>query len=378
MGKVVIYLSVVFACVLTGCPEYKFAPSGTLKDSQGNPLDYRIYVSMLPLSPPAVTNFSYFPVNTKFNCIANASDLDRVDVRYYVPPNEENGTPGGWTPWTEGKMSDDVTSGSTASDYHIRWEVSKGEVSPLYGSFTTFQGLEPDGSSVDSVTIKAIADDLNRGNEPPETLGANDPAGTAQSVVKIWEVTLSLSRGGSWSMNNDTPLFRELCAAGGKKLGKVNNGDASTCETTICDGFIDGFYDNIEFKGSIPPEVPDATNNFGFPQVIRGNTRSFNGSTWQANPNITSFESDGTLFGDGSSLSVAAGNTDVNEVFALDTPGVVTTCSNTGLAANVIEVQRRYEFETWCTFDGKVVSRRLSWSDSQDIVRGPDGKWKRK
>jgi hypothetical protein len=333
---------------------------------------------MLPLYPLDVPDFSYFPVNTKFNCLANATDLDRVDVRYYIPPDPENGVTGGWTAWGEGKMSDDVTSGNSAADFHIRWETSQGDVSPLYGRNTTYQGIEPDGSAVDSVAIRAIADDFNRGNEAPEQLGANDPQNNAATTIKIWEVVLTSSRGGQWSPNNNTALDVKLCSAGGKILGKVENGATSTCPSTTCDGAIDGFYDNIEFKGSIPPEVPGAVSGYSFPQLIKGTTKGYNGSSWITTNEHATFVADGaTLPGDSVSYAGATSSSDANEVFAIDTPGLVTTCNNSGLNPAYSKMERRYDFLTYFTYNGVAVSTQYAWSDSQSIERDSNGKWQR-
>ena len=368
----------LISALLSGCPSYRFYPTGNLTDAQGNPLDYEIQASIiLPLSPPQAPSYTYTSVNDTLACWVSASDRDRVDSCLTTDSGQS---------CVEGWMMDEVISGSTPEDYHVIWDASRGDFQPKYGAHVRWQGIDPDGQAVETVTVTATVDDFQRGDEEGHMIGSpGDAAKSVTSSFKVWEVIITGKRSGQMSQYDDMLPQIFGCSFGGGILGPVNHADPSLCSGT-CGMIIDGFYNNIEFKGTIPAAAPGVYTKYEFHQDIQGITTGFKRATqdWEILTDYSTRRPDGgALAGDKDSRSPnGAGGTDRDVVFSRDTPGLPVGCSISGWRSEYSQLKRDYHFWTHVRRvlpdeTEIVVSVEYEWDDDQLLEARPDGTWRR-
>jgi len=363
LNYAVILVLLLSAVALTGCPaEYRYSPTGTLKDANGNPCNYAIQCN---IGFPA-DNY-YVMVNTTCPVTVQASDYDRQDMRLYS-------TTSGWSDWVESLFSDDVTSGTTAADAHISYACSRGVMTTQYGTTGIWAGIPPDGAAVDSVVITATVDDNQTGTETDPRVGSPADAPCTDSVtLRVWEVIITSRTSGNLSPNNDIHPVMYGCFYGGGNLSSNNWGDASACGPEYT---VDGFYKNIEFKGSVPAAVPGAMSEYIFYQQIRGTIKRLQRSNgqWVYSFNQLGFVDDnGALYGDKDTRHNGA---DVDEVFARDCPGQVTGPNNDRDIGLYSEYMRDTEFQTIVKYNDVVASVPYSWDAHIHLV-DDGGHWKR-
>ncbi len=186
---------------------------------------------------------AWVAVNHSISLEATAADIDECRVS----------TDGGvtWGAWKN--YGDDVSSGTTASDYHVIWT---GPGNPdiefpggRYGRSVLYKAGPPGSSGTASITCEAF--DYDRANDSEDTNGDtagspdsgnnSDGSGSDTVDINIWEVEATVSQAGSKSLNNDVadrPLY------GDPKLGWVFPGTPPGCI---------GYHGNTEIKGVIKP-----------------------------------------------------------------------------------------------------------------------------
>lgn len=299
------------------------------------------------------------PINHTLGLTLTASDRDQM---------KDNGV------WTD--YWDDVTSGETAADYHVKWTASEGSFvvagtssDVAYGTTVTY--LAPDymqGMNERNVTITASVDDVNRGND---TLGFNDQAIQVGKGVKVWQIQLTVSQNGNLSPNYDGEAVRP--SAGGGRLGwLVPNNPPQTA----------GYLAGTEIKATVP--IPGRPTGWQFYQQKKGtknlavngvwnNPPSYSSADWQRDiyPDDPAYRDEDTRHPDG------PGGADVGEGFLFDAPGWegAGVNNNGGIVADgLTAVSFDMHYRTWVQLGGVRISNRATWDVAFDL-QAQNGVW---
>lgn len=263
--------------------------------------------------------------------------------------------------------ADDVTSGETASDYHIIWSASAGTMTDPYG--TTAQFIAPDfaaGQGVREINIQAVVDDVNRGADVD---GFDDPALNAAEPVEVFQITLTLDQGSggppnpptSVSPNYDGPAVPEWYGGGqlgwiepGSPPGTTRFGGATQIKGTIAaPGPASGWIWAQDKKGirshtEDPPDGPPVSVvDDNWPNWVPDKGPGGANNEWQdadaRHPNVT--------------------GPDTREIFWLDTPSVGLNPQPGTWVAYHFDM----DYKTWVNGADGRASNELEWEVKFDV-----------
>lgn len=275
--------------------------------------------------------------------------------------------------------ADDVTSGETASDYHIIWSASAGTMTDPYG--TTAQFIAPDfaaGQGVREINIQAVVDDVNRGADVD---AFDDPALNAAEPVNVFQITLTLDQGGapgapptSISPNYSGPPIP--ASGGGGQLGWIEPGNP---------GGSDGYYGSTQIKGTIP--IPGRESGWTWSQDKKGTrthtvTPPGGASTVVVDENFATWvpdirPGDGYQWQDTDARHPNATGPDTREIFLWDAPGVrVGVGNNAGIGPpnNWTDINFDIDYKVWVNGPDGRISNELVYEVFFDLDEGT-GTW---
>jgi len=328
--------------------------------AQPGPEDADEWKDDTPQQVSILTPDSYLPINHEQALLAAAGDWDcyRVGETWY-------------------SYSDDVTSGETETDWHIVWMLaggSDGEIVDPYG--VGGQYLAPDyesGEDMREIVIMAACEDYNRGDD---TFGWNDTnAGTAELLLKVWQVRMEVDQDGSVHDYYDGPSMPDKYGAG--DLGWVEFDDPEDCEH---------YGANTQIRGTIPEEAGE-TEGYQWMQQKRGTSRVWKSgaSDWTYLQNLPTWVMDGDPadydYIDPDSKSPNGTGTPRWLIFFRDCPGQEAGPNNDrgiGPPSNYIILERDMHYRTWVNLDGvtgKRVSNYAEWRLKFQTIED-NGKWK--
>jgi hypothetical protein len=286
-------------------------------------------------------------------------------------------TYGAWSNWVD-CWDDDLTSGFTAENYHVRWEIS-GQDQPAilrnfltyqydepYGPHIIFDSLSPDSMIINEITVKCIIDDYNRnGNQ----IGSpSDAPKELEIPINVWEMSILRRSSGYLSTENDGSIYSFW---GGGVLGELNLGDLN--------GQVNGFYNVCEFVGTVPAGVPShAYSPYLFRQMTKGTIRHRNAATqeWTTIYDEPNFVWNGDHLSDGNDPDTRSPNgtgQDTDKAFAWDVPGINPVEIN-----HLDRYEKNVEFMTGI-FDqnNRAVSFITYWNAGVNIEKDQNNVWHR-
>lgn len=323
IGKRILLTTVVFIFVFVTSSRLSFPAT------QYEWKDYD-RISVHVLSPK---HNSYMPINYFQSLSATAMDPDCQRHKY---DGEE------WSDWYV--IYDEVTSGTTSSDYHMWWTCGIGEIMEDFKYGTHAEYISPDysdGSSIRIACISVYADDFNRGDESPTNRGHDDSQGCDSINLYIWQVTVSARQSGTVSSNYDGERFSVY--AGGDQLGWVEYNNPTDCEQ---------YAGNTELAGSIPsgptwPGPGDYTD-WKWSQFTKGYGRHkvSGGSNWIYDENDSDWTEEALGSYPAKDEDSRHNGSDVREIFLIDIPGFYGgEYNNQGILSPFYYVDLEYDFD---------------------------------
>jgi hypothetical protein len=339
---------------VTVLPPYS-EPAGITDDdiewAAGDPIEGTITTDAGP--DPAI------PINGTLGLSLSATDRDR---------KKDGGV------WSD--YYDDVTSGNTAADHHVKWTASEGKfivngvpVDTAYGTTATYLAPDyADGQNSRTITVTAAVDDFNRGDD---VQGFDDNALDLQQQVIAFQVELKvLDAGQTPNTYNGVALDVKL---GGKDLGWTEFGKPPNCEK---------YGANVVLEGRIGAGGPPTGYTIVNYYKGRGGHKLRDG-TWHYqfdSPNQwkQDFVAPPYQWSDLDTRSPnGPGNPDTRRIYALDAPGVGVGPNNDGgIAGNngAVRIEYDLEFQTLVAFNGGFISKPVLWR-TQFVLEPQGGRW---
>jgi hypothetical protein len=258
---------------------------------------------------------------------------------------------------------DDVTSGDTAEDHHVKWTASEGkfllpdgsEATTAYGVSVTY--LAPDyaeGQDSRNVTVTATVDDINRGDDVD---GFDDQAVQLQKQVKVAQVAVTMKQEGDLSDKYDGPGLPD--ETGGTKLGFVRHGTPAGCTW---------YAGNTELMGTVGAGGDQTGYRWVNKVKAKWEYEQNNDNDWGIDGRndlewVDDFKPD-YPWTDTDTRSPDGVGDDTRNIFAFDSPGWnggLDNNRNIAPNANWTGVRQDYKFECWVEHDGKRVSNVRPW-----------------
>lgn len=297
---------------------------------------------------------TYLPINHSINLFANASDPDcyRVGQTWYT-------------------YADEVQDGDLESDYHILWEATGGgTLADQYGVAARYDAPDySQGNDVRNVTVKATADDFNRGTDK---YGDNDDADDASITLKIWQVTVSIHQSGSIDDFDKYDGPDSPPTKGGKTLGWIIPGTPAGAEV---------YGGNTLIKGTIP-EGPAVTTGYSFIQFMKGLRKHKDHGNWTTDYDEDEWESDITEaaydFRDIDSRSSNGTGEDARQIFLLDCPRIVSNAANNldiAEPAGYTDQMADMDYKPMVMLNGNRISNEIEYEFIATLQANAGGVW---
>ena len=312
------------------------------------------------ITSPANDN-TWIPVNGSASLMASASDLDQCRT------STNNGA--SWSNWSN--YYDDVTSGTTSTDYHMIWSGPGNPAQEFaygrYGTSVTYYP-GPYGNAGDkSITCTAYDYDRTSPDDREDTNGDttgspnssanNDGSGSATRTIHVWQVTVTTRQSGSKSTNNDIANY---AVYGDPSLGFVTPNNPAGCA---------GYHGKTEFKGVITSGAPYRADYLwcNFKKGTSRHAVSSDPSTWIVHANYPDFVADGpdSAFADSDPRHPNATGTDTSEIYGWDGPGFAAGLSNdSNIAApdNWCKYEYQRDFKVLVKSGSLTVSNECLWA----------------